>query len=179
MFSYDQFKSQIAKEGLARQNRFEVLISPPNFYPAENEKISLYCQSVSIPGVNVASDAVRLMGEVVEIPYDRTFSGANMSFYVDSRMDVRKYFDDWINEIQNTVRRTFSYPDDFKSREIKVTVLKLDDTPVYSITMYDAFPKSLGQLSLSNDSTGVMTFDVSFDYRYYTTEQLADVRDAI
>lgn len=171
MFSYDQFKSQIAKEGLARQNRFEVLISPPAFLPVETNKISLYCQSVSIPGVSVSSDPVRIMGEVVEVPYDRAFTGATMVFYVDTRMDVRKYFDDWVNTIQDTDRRTFKYPNDYKSKEVTVSVLRLDNTPVYNIKLFDVFPKSIGGLSLSNDTQGVMTLDVSFDYKYYKTEQ--------
>jgi len=171
MFSYEQFKSQIKSSGLSKQNRFYVMISPPtSIGTTDLQTILLLCQSVSVSGVSVTTAPVRTTGEQFEAPYDRAFTGANMTFYVDKDMKVRYFFDLWVNSIQDPTNRTFAYAKEFKSPEIEIGVLKLDNTPSYKIKLYDAFPKSVGQLSLASENNNIMTLDMQFDYRYYTTE---------
>lgn len=171
MFSYQEFKSKIAQEGVARNNRFNVIIPIPSSLasPYESYSLSLFCNSVSIAGVNIASEPVKLFGENIEVPYDRNFSGATFTFLVASDLLERKIFDDWFNLIQNPTSRVFSYMDEFKAKEVIVEVLDLDDNPKYQIVLYDAFPKNIGALTLSSENNSVMSFDVTMDYRYYTT----------
>jgi hypothetical protein len=171
MFSYDQFKSRVKSAGLSRQNRFYVMISPPvSIGTTDLQTILLMCQTASVQGVSVTTAPVRTTGEQFEAPYDRAFAGASMTFFVDTELKVRYFFDLWINSIQNPQTRTFGYAKEFKSPEIEIGVLKLDDSPSYKIKLYDAFPKSVGALSLSGDNNNIMTLDVQFDYKYYTTE---------
>lgn len=171
MFSYEQFKSEVKSKGLARNNRFNVNIAlPPQLSSSyDTFSIMMFCKTVSLAGVNVASDSVKLYGESVEVPYDRNFSGATLTFLVGSDMKERQLFDDWINIIQNPNTRTFSYMDEFKAKEVLIDVLDLNDNIKYTITLYDAFPKSVGNLSLSSDDNNIMTLDVSLDYKYYKT----------
>lgn len=171
MFSYEKFKSRIKEKGVARNNRFNVNIALPESLGVSYDAFSimLVCTSVSLTGVNVASEPVKLYGESVEVPYDRNFSGVSFTFVVTSDMKERKLFDDWIDFIQNPTTRTFRYIDEFKAREVKIEVLDLKDNPKYEITLYDAFPKTIGALSLSSEDNGAMTFNVDMDYRYYTT----------
>ena len=176
MFSYEQFKSRVKTAGLSRQNRFYVMISPPvSIGTTDLQTILLMCQTASVQGVSVTTAPVRTTGEQFEAPYDRAFSGASMTFFVDTNLKVRYFFDLWINSIQDPQTRTFGYAKDFKSPEIEIGVLKLDDSPSYKIKLYDAFPKSVGALSLSGDNNNVMTLDVQFDYKYYTTEIMTGV----
>lgn len=171
MFSYEEFKGRVRGKGLSKQNRFYMMISPPpSIGTTDLSTVLLLCQSVSVPGVSIASSPVRTTGETIEAAYDRTFGAANATFYVDADMKVRFFFDEWINSIQDPTTRIFAYPKEYKSPEIEIGVLRLDDNPSYTITLFDAFPKSIGNLSLSNDSNNLMTLDVSFDYKYYTTK---------
>ena len=171
MFSYNEFKSQIAKNGVARNNRFAVNISVPLQLTEgyDIKQLMLYCTSVNLSGVNISSDAVKLYGESIEVPYDRTFSGATFSFLMSPDLKEKKLFDDWIDLIQNPNNRTFGYMDDFKAEEISIQVLDLNDEYRYEVKLYEAFPKTIGNLNLANDAAGVMSLDVSFDYRYYKT----------
>lgn len=173
MFSYEEFRGRVRRGGLSKQNRFHMLIAPPPILDTSDlGTVLLLCQSVSVPGVSLSTAPVRTTGEQIEAAYDRTFSAANATFYVDADMRVRYFFDEWINKIQNPTNRIFAYPQEYKSPEIEISVLKLDDTPSYAITLFDAFPKSVGQLQLSGDNNNLMTLDVSFDFKYYTTKLL-------
>lgn len=171
MFSYEEFKGRVRGKGLSKQNRFYMIISPPpSIGTTDLSTVLLLCQSVSVPGVSIASAPVRTTGETIEAAYDRTFGAASATFYVDADMKVRFFFDEWVNSIQNPTTRVFAYPKEYKSPEIEIGVLRLDNNPSYIITLYDAFPKSIGNLSLSGENNNIMTLDVSFDYRYYTTK---------
>jgi hypothetical protein len=178
MFSYEEFKSSIRAEGLARQNRFYVDVSPPKSLVNEPitgdlRRILLRCKSVSVPGVSVSTSPERLVGEQVEKPYDRNFGPATMTFYMDQFFAGRTFFEQWIDSIQNSKTRTIGWYDDFVSREINVNVLDLNDQLKMTLTLHDAHPKMIGQMQLDNSDAGVMTFDVTFDYHYYTTKYAA------
>lgn len=176
MFSYDEFKTKIKQDGLARQNRFYISIAPPSLDDPDSalfndtRDIHLLCKGVTIPGVNIASTPTRLTGEMFEAPNDRTFGSATLTFYVDRKMYVRKFFDVWVNSIQNSGTRTFAWYSDFVSREIAVTVVDKQSEDTYTITLYDAFPKTIGALQLDQQQNDVMTLDVTFDYQYYITK---------
>jgi len=176
MFSYDNFKSFVRDNGIAKQNRFYVRILPPAGLSWDVEamkKIDMLCKSVSLPGINVVSSPVRYTGEVIEVPYDRNFSGATVNFYVDREMKTKSFFDDWINIIQNTDSRVLGYRDDYLSKELSIVMQDKQDKDVYAITLYDLFPKTIGTLSLDHGISDTMVFDVTFEYRYYKIESLS------
>lgn len=170
MFSYEEFKGRVRGKGLSKQNRFYMMISPPpSIGTTDLSTVLLLCQSVSVPGLNISTTPVRTTGETIEAAYDRTFSPASATFYVDADMKVRYFFDEWMNSIQDPTTRIFAYPKDYKSPEIEIGVLRLNDNPSYTITLFDAFPKTIGGLSLSGENNNLMTLDVTFDFKYYTT----------
>lgn len=180
MFSYDEFKNFVKTDGMARQNRFYIQISMPNlkgqssllFQPAgsaHKRDLHLLCKTVSIPGVNVVSAPIRYTGEVFEAPYDRTFGPANLTFFVDRGFYVKKFFDDWIDTIQDPYNRTMGYYNDFIS-EIKIFAMDRQSKVTFCITLHAAHPKSIGTIDFGQEANEIMTLDITFDYHYYTTE---------
>ena len=175
MFSYEQFRSSIKAEGLARQNRFYVEIAPPKTMQGSAlgnslRYVLLRCKSVQVPGVSLASTPERIVGEQIEKPYDRHFGSATMMFYMDQKFIGREFFERWVDSIQNSKTRTIGWYDDFVSGEINVKVLDMNEALKMTMVLHDAHPKTIGTLQLDNSDPGVMTFDVTFDYRYYTTK---------
>lgn len=167
-FSYNEFKSKIKTDGLAKQNRFYINIAAPNV-PGDLRDVHLLCNSVNVPGVAFSTQPTRTTGEVHEAPYDRNFSGCTMTFYVDKQMKVRKFFDRWMDIIQDPETRSIGYREFFESPTVKIMVLKLDEQTSYTMDLHEVFPKSIGALNLSNENNNMMTLDVTFDYKYYTT----------
>lgn len=177
--SYREFVQRIKTEGVARQNRFSLdLPMPPGmqgrsslFASAGGEAlrtIQLLCKSVSVPGINVASAPYYTVGEAIEAPYSRTFSGATMTFYVDSKMYVRKMFDEWMDLIQDPTTRSMGYYQDFVTNAT-VNVEDIQNNIRYTIVLYDLFLKNIGAISLDQGANDIMTLDVTFDYHYYRT----------
>lgn len=174
-FTYDNFRSRVKDEGLALQNKFEVLIAPPKKltnFDTDGTKLHLWCKSVQAPGVNIATSQERLTGEIIEMPYDRNFGPAVLTFFTPNTFENKKIFDKWMDIIQDPTTRTIGYYDDYISEKIEIDVINKEENYSYRKTLWKAHPKSIGGLNLDSDSTGVYTFDVVFDYQYYTTEIL-------
>ena len=177
MFSYDEFKAKIKSDGLAKQNRFFVTITLPSAIQANAPKYSgtalrdihLLCKSINIPGVNISTNPIRTTGEQYEVPYDRAFSSANFSFYVDRAMIVREFFDDWVNFTQNTQTRLLSWFDDYISPNIQIVIQDKMSKATYLIVLYECLIKSIGAFSLDQGANDPMVLDVSIDYHYYAT----------
>lgn len=174
MFPYKNFLARVKETGLAVQNRFHVVFPNPSVMSGwgdSNKKISLMCKSVSVPGVGLATSPERITGEVREIVNDRVFGAASFVFWNESDFNTRDYFEAWVDGIQDPKTRILAYYNDIKT-DIEVTVLDKMDKPRYKITLYAAHPKSIGALTIDNEQTGIMTFDVSMDYHHYTMVRL-------
>lgn len=181
-FKYSEFVTFIKGDGLAKQNRFYIDMAIPSLkgpyatlwsHPESLKTMLMLCKGVSIPGVNVTTTELRTTGEVTNVPYDRNFGSATFTFYVDKQMYVRMMFDDWISSIQDPQTRTFGWYKDFISEYAEVFVLPKSETgAVYKIILNELMPKSIGNLSLDQSNNDIMTVDVTFDYRYYTTEMI-------
>lgn len=166
----DQFIAQVKTVGMARTNRFLVTLPWTEIGPSEMRDYQLFCDTVSLPGISMQSTPSRFWGEQREIPYERSFEPVTLTFYVDTDMVVKKAFDYWFNQIQEPSTRVMGYYKDY-TKNVTIDVLPMDsDTPSYSLTLYEAFPKTIGSVQLDAASREVMKLSVTLAYKYYTTE---------
>ena len=90
------FVSQIGG-GLARTNRFDVVITTPSSIDIEGlipgQELAMLCEQVQLPGLTVNTTPIKTYGEVRETPYEFNYEPINMSFYVDNKMGVKIFFD--------------------------------------------------------------------------------------
>lgn len=167
----NDFISNIKKEGLARQNRFTVTIAGQN-----NPLVHLFCEQAILPSLSLASAPVRTWGESREAVYDRNFESATFSFLVDTNMEVKKYFDQWMDDIIDPTTRIVSYYDTYV-QDIYVQVQDTKDNDTYQVILYDAYPKTIGAINLDNNSKDTMKIQVTFNYKYHINEQKITHRD--
>lgn len=180
MFTYQNFMAFVRGNGLARQNRFYVDMGVPKVLADLNgmrgvqtsDTKDFFIKGASIPGVAVSSETVRLTGEAIEVPYDRTFSQITLTFYVDVNLKVRRYFDMWIDKIQNPSSRVMSFYGDYITN-ISLFVLDINDKQRYRMTCFECWPKSVGALTVDNEQSGIMTMDITFEFRNYRTGMMA------
>jgi hypothetical protein len=163
------FIAQVKSSGMARTNRYAVEIGIPfKFDTYTLQTALLFCDQVQIPGLNYNTNENRSFGEVRKAPYEKLFEDINMSFYVDKDMQVKKLFDVWQNSIMDPNTRTFNYYDSYVS-DIKVYVQDINDNKTYTVTMHEAFPKSVGAIQLDYAGKDVMKLSVNFAYKWYET----------
>ena len=98
----NDFINKVGNYGIARNNKFEVLL--PNslvsnvVLPSGRDLASYYAESVEIPGKLINTTPTRLHGKVIERPMEFIYEGSlNITFLLDARLQVRNYFESWLN----------------------------------------------------------------------------------
>jgi hypothetical protein len=175
----NQFISQVQQIGIARANRYNVIITPPKKLPSLGNlglsNMLLFCDQIQIPGINISTIQNRTFGEFREVPYEKLFGDIQLSFYVDNNLTVKGFFDDWVNLIQNPASRTFEYYNNY----ISTMQIEVEDTQNrirHRTNVYEAYPKTISAIQLDYSNKDIMKLQVTMQYKYWTTETL-DVYD--
>jgi len=164
------FISVIKREGLSRTNRFLVQIGPKNADTATGRLVQLYCEQASLPGMAYASTPVRVFGENREIVYERNFEPIALTFYVDRKMTVLTFFNDWMDAIVDPNTRISNYYDSYV-KQMTITMLDIADTETYEVKLYEVYPKSVAAIQLDYNSKDVAKLTVTFNYKYHTNSR--------
>jgi len=177
-FSLDEFRSRLSNLGIARPNRFQVILPELGNGSALP---SLFCESSSLPPLAVLTRSQRIQGPLHQRASNLDYGGGgiSMTFYVDSNMDVKKYFDTWVHMTVNPASFTVNYYNDY-AKDIMIYQLDEKDNEKYSIRLVEAFPTSLGIMELnqgSNDTVHRLT--VTFSYRYWSSDTIKQTEEQI
>lgn len=165
-----EFISNVKTTGIMRSSRYTVIVSPPTAMGTSQtndlRQILLFCSEASLPGVNIATAQLKTFGESRETPYDKTFDNVNLTFYVDQDMNVKYFFDTWVNSIQNPTTRSFEYYKNYTT-DIYIQVEDGKDNSRYMVILRECYPKALSPISIGYDNKDVMKMQVSMNYKYW------------
>jgi len=165
MANLNEFISKV-KGGLQQSHNFDVEIQTN--VGGDLRTLSLMCDEVSVPGLTLASNTVFTFGEPREVVYNRTFAPATLTFMVDINSSVMNFFRDWMDKIIDPKTRLAGYYNDYAAgSRIVIRHLNAEKIPVYSVTLYEAFPKSIQDYTLSNSSKDVLRYTVTMNYKYW------------
>lgn len=171
MATIKEFTAAVKNNGLARTNRYAVIMSLPKGMVFNNDitkKALMFCDQVQLPGTNFSTTQNRTFGEFRETPYEKLYEHINLSFYVDRDMQVKELFDRWNDTIYNPVTRTFNYYNNYTT-DITIEVQGLDGQPNYWVDLHECYPKSIGAVQLDYASRDVMKLSVSMAYKWFET----------
>lgn len=135
-------------------------------------KILLFCEQAQLPGVSFSTSQVRSFGEFKEVPYEKLYEPISLSFFADSDLTVKTLFDKWVNLIQDTNTRMYSYPDEYVTDNIKIFVHDVQNQKKYCVTLYECYPKAVSPIQLDYNNKEIMRVQVQMVYKYFTTEQI-------
>ena len=182
-------------DGLARPNRYEVILSAPNGYrgggtipnavanltgdisSGDDRKASLRCQSISFPGRNLDTVAdTNIYGPTRDILQVYSYGEVTGTFLCSNEHQEKGIFESWQNlAFDDTKTWSLGYYDNYVG-QIDIYQLDEKDNRRAGVKLVECFPKTLGEQALSygtNDT--ITTIDVTFSYRYWTnvaTQQL-------
>jgi hypothetical protein len=171
-FRLQDFIAEVKTKGLARVNRFEVIITPPtgvNVNYLEFSKISLFCEVSNFPPINLSVKPFKIFGPSYQRPITSEYGGdgISMTFHVDREMKVKKYFDDWIETVVNRNNFTVAYQNEYVT---KISIRQLDEANNvnYEIELLEAFPRSITLMDLNQTAQNqTHRLNVIFAYRYW------------
>ena len=175
VFSIDKLRTKIG--GFAKGNRYNVTFSglPTGLDAGVNENLQYLCESVSLPTKGIASNAHDVYGPPREIPYRETFTEASLSFILDDKFTVKKFFDTWQKGIINVETGNVNYWNNFVAT-INITRLSndatsfADATDMYKIALIEAYPSAVGEVALGHTQGGeILRLSVTFKYRRWNS----------
>jgi hypothetical protein len=145
--------------------------------------IYLRSEQARIPGVTVVGSDNKRYGVGVnqKMPHNAQFTDISMTFLADQEGTIYRYFYSWINQIVDfngsenyAGRPTYrvGYKDDYTT-DIYIFVYDNYGNISKTITIIDAFPVSLNEISLDwNGSNTLMKINVNFSYREWTVDNV-------
>jgi hypothetical protein len=181
MAGIEDLKSKIImKNGMAMANQFAVTL-PSLTNDVSSREISVLCKSVDLPSKQMMS-----LDWNVGVFNEKVVNGfatedITMSFYMLNDYGMKKYFDEWTKLMVDEERGNIAYKDQYqKSVKIYQMVkpqmrigfdlgpLSIDfdllGNSIYSVELEDAFPTTLGAITLSNDADQLVEFSVQMSY---------------
>jgi len=171
-FDLNNFISSVKTRGLARVNRFEVEIFPPTILAGLTEEArltSLLCEISNFPPINLSVKPFKIFGPSYQRPITSEYGGdgISMTFHVDTDMVLKRFFDDWT---ENIVRRddfTVNYQSSYTTN-IKIKQINEEENVTYEIELLEAFPRSVTLMDLNNSAQNqTHRLNIIFAYRYW------------
>ena len=183
------------KNGYAVSNRFEVIIAAPMANFAEQRRVSLRCETVSLPGRNLDSMTdTNIYGPTREIVKGVTYAeDVSLSFVSSGGLEERVFFEEWQKLAFNEETWNVNYYNDYIGT-IEVYLLDKGGKPAvarqpstvpgsggkkapvtqesrrYGIKLWEAYPKSITATDLSQSSNSeIIRISVGFSFRYWTS----------
>jgi hypothetical protein len=185
----NEFLSILHDDGYARPSRFEVVIKPPkriagtaaaaqmnNPAPFQLDEfagdgttrhVSMKCSTITMPGrtfTTVEQDHYGPNRQVVNSAPNFGDITAKFQMVGTNGNDI-KYFHAWQDMAVNAFDYTVGYYDDYVG-EVDIYLLDNQDQRKFGLRLEEAFPKIVGDVSLSMESAdSVVDLDVTFMYR--------------
>lgn len=194
-FNVGDFKAKLTEfGGLAKANKFMVLITPPQWtgnvsdglYVTQGDEANLrfLCDTTNLPGknLNTIDYMPQGFGAIHKTPTGVTHDPLNLTFLMDGNHKVMRFFQLWMQEIINTgsafdgtlatykdrTDHEISYKTNYTTNVI-ITFFSDDGTSTLEYYFADAYPVQVGSVQLGweqNDT--IAKLPVEFTYSSYT-----------
>lgn len=141
---------------------------------------ALLIKASGFPSSEVASLDVKFRGRVANLLGDRTFGDYKFTAYQTPSHDMRNRYLSWhdgISDAKANVRRMVAF--DQLYRDFTVVQLSTIGLPSAAVVIRGAFPKSVGEVALDSDTSGLSTFDVTFAYQWFEKIDTSTFSDSL
>lgn len=181
MTTLSDFISKVKTTGLSKTNKYMVFIGKPKVITAGSssklDMICMFCDQIQLPGLNFASIGNRTYGEYRETPYEKMYEGINLSFYVDSNLEVKYFFDQWVGGMQSNYDRQWAFYKDYIT-DIEINVINDQNDRVYSVKLYEAYPKNISPIQMDYSGKDIMKLQVAINYKYWRSSIVGYTKNA-
>lgn len=182
-FSISKFSTHLNQYGTVKNNRYEVIITPPSLFRSGDNKeyfelIPFRAESISMPSLNITLSSVNRYGIgpkqrfPTNMEYPETIS---VSFLETKDSKIHKFFTLWSSTIFSHISPTnFSsrglylaeYKDDYSSTiEIKIYTDEGEESISNQIQLTEAYPSQISTTNLSwGEVNNLIRVNVNFTF---------------
>ena len=156
----------------ARNNNYRVILNSKGSGP-DNETVDTLIKSISLPGVSTNDIDIHFQGKKLTIAGDTSFDGTlNITFYDTEEHSLKKSFMNWmvfIDDVKNN-KRDANNASEYMTNIVVKQLSSVNDSEKAIYTYYNCYPKSVSELSYSNESTELMEFSIEFNYSHWVLD---------
>jgi len=199
-FNINEFAARVNTVGLAKNNLFAAMITPPRAInlPIERD-LPFICRSVSIPGMDISTIDVKPEGWGLSEKRASDFVKSNLTltFMVDSDFRVKQFFHMWVQTIinynymsggssqdsSNKLPYELDYKDNY-SGVVQVEVFSENkdtngNARSYVYQFDKAFPVAIGSIETAwENQAEIMLITVSFAYDSISVSGMSETTQA-
>ena len=186
-FSVETFRSKLESGGgPAYGDRYHVSFTAPDGVIKEAEKylafettekitnrLSWLCDTINIPSRSLTTTEFRTYGLPVKRPYGSVYTESQMEFLCTRNMGEKKFFDAWLNYIFNNNSYDIAYYDKYVTNidiyhfDRSVSTTSDLSKSTYHITLEEAYPTLVGEVSMNHTATEILKIPITFTYKKY------------
>jgi len=176
-----------SKDGIGRQNKYEVTLFPPTGQAGSRGKSSnifskimgeilgdgtvratgLKCEQIELPGRTIdTTPDTNIYGPERNIATGYTFADITATFQLSTDLREKKYFESWQRLTFNPQTFAMGYYDDYIG-SVDIHTMDEQNNKRYGVKLVECFPKSIGAQQLSYAGSGYLTVAIVFSYRYW------------
>lgn len=177
----DEFFAEIGKTGVAKASHFDVMITLPTNVNGGLDflrTMRLRCEAAELPGRSLTTQDVRIYGPVYKTVSQSVYNDLTLTFLDTQNLDVRLFFESWMNAIFDSATNQQAYPDNFVGG---VEITQYDTSPqsdketqlvpTMKFKLIRAFPTLINPMTSAWSEDAFQRVQVTFVYEYYTIEQ--------
>tara|TARA_B100000686_G_C16693989_1_gene919391 strand:- start:802 stop:1356 length:555 start_codon:yes stop_codon:yes gene_type:complete len=170
-FSATDFMSRGLPKGGARANLFKVSIPSPSGISGDIATDLVYrAKATSVPSSTVEAVEVPYGGRTYRFAGTRTYEDWTCTITLDEDQKEKAFFEDWNNLINDRVTGQSVNPEDYV-KDIEIQMLGKDGSVQRTYTLIDAWPHTVGELTLDWSETGtILEVETTWAYSHWTVK---------
>ena len=204
-----RFQAQINQgEGMARPNRFYVIINPPQKLvtmpggpagqnlnkntnndlnsAAMRENMQMMCNKITLPSRDINTSPHKTYGPKREMPYAYSFSGEiELTFFGDKFLRQRMFWENWQKTIFDGETHDMRYYDDYVG---SIDIFQLgqfdakadDDARVtYAVRLFEVYPQIISPIEYTyGNNNSIVEVPVTLNFRNWVNLTIDQVNGA-
>jgi hypothetical protein len=133
-------------------------VSSESFSP---RNMTIYCQSATLPGTQIATSETPIYGQSVKMPYGLIYQDLTLSFICTNTMSQRYIFEEWRRIIVDPTTNYVNYYDKYVGYAF---IQKLDQTGkvVHGIVCEEIYPIAIFEQELAAQNNDWLRLTVQF-----------------
>ena len=133
----------------------------------DSEFLRFRVKNVSLPSKSIATSETKIYGPVRLAPYNITYDQLSFSVYLSDNFQERTYFENWMHYVFDYDTNRLRYYSTYSASEMRLMIMNEKNKTTETYKFEEAYPLSVGEVSLAYENEEVATCDISMTYRKY------------